>query len=244
MRRLPIGLTLAAALGIALLIGLGVWQVERLAWKKALLARIAALQGAAPQPLGAVLARAARGEDVAFQRVETGCAPPTAPPPMVFRYALRDGEVGWRLLTFCRLGSGPYTAVLLDRGLVMRFAGLMAPRAAQVPDSASVIGVLREAGAKSFLDAPPKVAPDGVTTVQALDGPAIGVLAAQAGVARPSPYFLAVERETPAPPGIAPAALPQDIPNNHFVYALTWFALAGALAWIYGAMVWRRMGRR
>ena len=35
----------------------------------------------------------------------------------------------------------------------------------------------------------------------------------------------------------------KDIPNNHFVYALTWFALAGILAWFYGALLLRRLAR-
>ena len=69
-------------------------------------------------------------------------------------------------------------------------------------------------------------------------------MARQSGLAHPAPYLLAVEAETPAPPGITPAALPQDIPNNHFVYALTWFALAGILAWFYVALVWRRLTGR
>jgi surfeit locus 1 family protein len=61
------------------------------------------------------------------------------------------------------------------------------------------------------------------------------------GLARPAPYILAVESERPAPAGILPAALPRDIPNNHLVYALTWFALAAILAWFYGAMLVRRL---
>jgi surfeit locus 1 family protein len=60
-------------------------------------------------------------------------------------------------------------------------------------------------------------------------------------VSEPAPYFLAVESETPAVPGVTPAALPQDIPNNHFVYTLTWFGLAGVLVWTWAAYVWRRM---
>ena len=33
VRRLPIGLTVAAAIGVAVLVGLGLWQIKRLAWK-------------------------------------------------------------------------------------------------------------------------------------------------------------------------------------------------------------------
>jgi cytochrome oxidase assembly protein ShyY1 len=47
--RFPVGLTLASLIAFAILIGLGVWQVKRLAWKTDMLARIEAIQHA-PAP--------------------------------------------------------------------------------------------------------------------------------------------------------------------------------------------------
>jgi cytochrome oxidase assembly protein ShyY1 len=76
-----------------------------------------------------------------------------------------------------------------------------------------------------------------------LDRVSVASLAADNGVRRPAPLVLAVESEQPAVAGLVPAPLPQDIPNNHLVYALTWFALAGILAWFYGALLLRRLGR-
>ena len=241
MKRLPIGLTVAVALALAVLVGLGAWQLQRLAEKSALLARIAALQTAPPRALEPVLAAAARGDDVAYTRVATDCTATTTRAPIAFRYALRDGRVGWRLLGVCALPpGGAYDGILLDRGLVVSLGGLMAPRAVSFPPPRSVMGVLRTPGAGSFLDRPASQGPDGVITVQALDAAALRSLSARGGVLHPAPVFLAVEREAPSPPGLLPAALPQDIPNNHFVYALTWFGLAGVLIWIYAAMVLRR----
>ncbi len=105
MKRFPVGLTLAAALGLAVLLGLGAWQLKRLAWKQDLLARIAALQHAPARPVGEILARAARGEDIAFTRVSADCGLATGPAPIVFRYALREGGVGWRLMGYCPLAD-------------------------------------------------------------------------------------------------------------------------------------------
>ncbi len=243
MRRLPIGLTVATVIALAVLVGLGVWQVRRLAWKEALLARIAALDGAPAKPLGDVLEDARRGRDVAYRRVSAICAPLPGPPPMAFRYALRDGQVGWRLLTPCPLEGGPYDAILLDRGLVTRFDGLMAPGPARFPDPVAVVGVLRAPGRRSWLSpaAPPR--PDGVTIVQSLDASVAARLLGGLSARAPAPYILAVESESPAPPGLRPAALPRDIPNNHLVYAITWFGLAGTLVWVYGAMLLGRMRR-
>ena len=53
--RFPIGLTIASVIGIVILIGLGVWQVQRLHWKEALLAKVGpahAPTGIDPGPAG------------------------------------------------------------------------------------------------------------------------------------------------------------------------------------------------
>jgi len=243
-RAFPFGLTLVAAIALAILVGLGVWQLHRLRWKQGLLAKIAALHGAPPRLLGPVLDRVAVGQAMEFTRVSALCAPPSQPSPMVFRYALHGGQVGWRAMTLCRLTAAPYDGILLDRGLVTRFTGAMAPAPARFSEPVAVTGVLRAVASASPLDPARPQNQNGVTVLRVIDIPALADVARQSGVAHPAPYVLAVEGETPAPAGIAPAALPQDIPNNHFVYALTWFALAGILAWFYIALVWRRLAGR
>ena len=61
---------ISAALGIAFLCGLGVWQVKRLAWKTALIAQLEARVSAKPIALADALARLQAGEDVEYLRVE------------------------------------------------------------------------------------------------------------------------------------------------------------------------------
>jgi surfeit locus 1 family protein len=243
VRRFPVGLTLVAGLAFALLIGLGVWQLHRLAWKQDLLARVAALRNAPARPIAEVLALAAQGRDVAYRRVGVDCQFPQRPPRDAYRYALRDGRVGWRLVSACRLVGAPYDGVLLDRGLVARLAGAMAPAADVYPPPASVVGVLRSPGGKPLLGPAETAGAPGARVFRVLDRVAVASIASDNRVQRPAPYILAVESELPAPQGVVPAPLPQDIPNNHFVYALTWFALAGILAWFYGALLLRRLGR-
>ncbi len=244
MKRFPLGLTLASVLAFAVLVGLGAWQLQRLAWKQALLARIAALRNVPARPIEPVLQDLARGRDVAYTRVSVDCAPPPRPDPMVFRYALRDGQVGWRAMSVCRLPRGPYDGILLDRGLASRLAGAMAPGPLAFAPPRAVTGVLREVGARPLVDS---AAPDqqgAVTVLRLVDRDTLTAVAARFGVRRPATLLLAVEREQPPAEGLTPAALPQDIPNNHFIYAATWFALAGILAWFYVALVWRRLGSR
>jgi surfeit locus 1 family protein len=238
MKRFPVGLTLAATVGLAVLLGLGAWQLWwRLPWKQDLLARIAALQHAPARPIGDVLARAARGEDVGFVRVAASCAPAGPAGPAIYRYALRDGRVGWRLLGFCALPGSNFGGIVLDRGLVDRFSGQMAPAATSFPPAVEVTGVLRATGGRTFLDPAPSRQADGSTVLQAVDGSALALVAGRPA----APYYLAVESERPAPTGLTPAPLPQDIPNNHLAYALTWFALAGILVWMWAGFVMRRM---
>lgn len=249
MRRFPVGLTLAFVPAFAALAGLGTWQLQRLAWKSALITRIEALQHAPPQPIQVALARMAAGGDAAYTRVRVDCRIAPGPEPFVYRYALRDDGVAWRALSVCRLPAdnspgSPYDGVVLDRGLVSRLAGLMAPEAVALPPPVSASGILREVGGKPVFDTAAADRRGAVTSVRLIDQDTLAAIAALWGVRRPAPLLLAVESETPAPAGVTPAALPQDIPNNHFVYALTWYALAGILTWFYVALVWRRLGRR
>jgi len=247
VRRFPWELTITAVLAFTLLTELGVWQLHRLAWKQGLLARIESLRHAPPRPIGGLSARLAAGEDVEFTRVSVDCAPPPAPSPTVYRYALRDGAIGWRLLTACHLppaaDGGGFDGVVLDRGLVERFTGAMAPMAALFNEPVAATGVLRAVGARPLLDLGGSPPDQGVAVIRVVDRQALRRLVAMSGLRRPVPYIMAVESESPPLAGVRPAALPQDIPNNHFVYALTWFALAGILAWFYGALLWRRLTR-
>ena len=68
--RFPVGLTLAAAVGLAILVALGMWQLQRLTWKEALLARIAKLETAAPMPVATALDGAASPADLDMIREE------------------------------------------------------------------------------------------------------------------------------------------------------------------------------
>src|SRR5580700_10022646 len=115
--RFEVAPAIAAAVGIAILIGLGVWQVQRLHWKEAILARIAALQAAPPQALAPLLARAAGGEDVDYRRVEMDC-PDLETGPYLRLYAVWQGYGGYRLIAACRVAAGPYRAILVDRGFI------------------------------------------------------------------------------------------------------------------------------
>ena len=91
--RFPVGLTISTLMAFLILIGLGVWQVKRLAWKTDMLARIEALQHAPARPLASVLTKAMVGDDVEFTRVSVDC-PGLAKRPFEQIYAVIDGRGG------------------------------------------------------------------------------------------------------------------------------------------------------
>ena len=97
----PIGLTIATLIAFAILCGLGGWQVKRLHWQPALLARNAPLKTAPAIPLADALARADKGEDVAWTRVVADCDTSVSNDHLPLMYGVRDGEIVWRALADC-----------------------------------------------------------------------------------------------------------------------------------------------
>jgi surfeit locus 1 family protein len=229
----PVGMTIAVAISLTLLVGLGVWQVQRLQWKESLLARVHALQAASPASLAPVLQRAKAGADVDFTRVAADC-PDIETSPFLKLWSVPDERSGYRIITACRLANAPYASILVDRGFIVQDdAGKLKPGQGERLGG-PITGVLRKGDRANTFTPPNQLAQN---LWYARDVPA---MARVLGVNDPAPVFLMLEK--PAPRGVAPtpAALPADIPNNHLQYAITWFGLAAALAGVYLASLWRR----
>jgi surfeit locus 1 family protein len=228
----------AVVLGTAILLALGVWQVCRLQWKEALLARIAALQTAPPEPLDVVLHRLGAGDrdgtgQVDFVRVQFSC-PGLEQTPTLHLYSILDGQLGTRLITACPVVDGRFRSILVDRGFVPE-ERLNAVRSGPVLDT-PVVGVLRRPEPASWLSPPnSRIRNDWHTR----DVPA---MAAALNAPAPAPVFLMLERPGASAPGPQPSAIPTDIPNNHLGYALTWFGLAIGLVWTYLSYRRQRQG--
>lgn len=230
-RSFPVGLTVATAIALVILLVLGTWQLQRLHWKEGLLTRIAALQAAPAQPLGPALARVAQGADADFTRVKVTC-PGIATAPFVELYSVREGDAGSRLISACRLADGgAYRTILVDRGFVVDTT-TERPPVSETAAPLEVVGVLRvpEHG-NSFT--PPN------TPARWYTRDAAG-MAAALKTSDPAPLFLMAETATnPAWPALVPAPIPAEIANRHLEYALTWYGLAAALLGVYAAMLFR-----
>ena len=232
-RRVPVGMTVATAIGLAILIALGVWQLQRLKWKETLLAHVFVLQHAKAQALAFPLRALARGQDVEFTRVSEVC-PGLASAPYLEVYDLRDGQVGSRLVSVCPITDDAYGSILVDRGFIPDTSSARPRVDAADRTPVEVEGVLRKPERGNFMT--PKNRPGHWFTHE------IAPMAKALGAPAPAPIVLYAESKTnPEIAPLKPAALPVEIPNNHFQYALTWFGLAGALAGVYLAALFQRL---
>ena len=235
--RFPVGLTITVVISFALLVGLGVWQLQRLKWKEGILAHVAALQTARAVEAGQVLDRAANGADVDFTRVTADC-PGLATAPFLELYAIHDiggrGQAGVRLISACPVESAAYRTVLVDRGFVPDTVSARPKVDAAARTPLQVTGILRRP------DRPSPFAPKNRPGRWFFRD--IPAMAGALHATEPAPVFLFAE--TPTAPGFAaldPAPLPANIPNRHLEYALTWFGLAAALLGVYAAALFRRV---
>lgn len=228
--RFPWLMTLAAVAVLALLVALGVWQVQRLQWKEGL---IAAAEAAADQP-PVPLTEALEAAEPEFRRVILTCRGLSGA-PFVELQSIEDGEAGVRLISACPIEGGPI--LLVDRGFVAaEVSARPAVRADTMPTT--LAGVLRRAPAPGALTPPPAhgrfYGRDNQAMAQAL------------GVAGPASPFVvfATTSSNPEWTALRPSAPPTAFSNNHLGYALTWFGLALVLIVFYGVLLRRRLNRK
>ena len=211
-----------AAAMLAVLLGLGTWQVERLHWKRGLLAQIAHAEAAAaapmpaePEPFAKVQVTGRLRDDLSASYGAEVRDMPTGP------------QLGTQLIVPLERSGGD--VVLVDRGWVPESR----PHAiAQPSGEVTLEGYVRPGDTPGLFSARDDPATRQFYT---LDPAAIG---AALGLHRVDPFILVVMG--PAPPERFPDParhLPQPA-NNHLSYAITWYGLAVALVVIF--VLWAR----
>lgn len=230
LRRAVFGL--GAAFVFLTLVGLGTWQVQRRAWKLDLIARTDARVHAPAVPAPSPAAWPGVGPDDAYRHVTLSGRFLNDRETLV--QAVTDYGAGYWVLTPLRREDG--SLVLVNRGFVPGDRKDPASRPeGQVAGPVTVTGLLRltEPGG-AFLRA---------------NDPAgnrwysrdVAAIAAARGLSDVAPYF--VDGDAAANPGGLPIGGLTIVafPNNHLVYALTWYGLALMLG---GFFVYRRLNRR
>lgn len=233
-RRGIIVLTIATAVALVILVGLGLWQLERRTWKLGLIERIETRVKAPPVPLAKAIDAARASGDVEYLRVEVSG---TFAGTRLWIYAPGDAGLGYNLVQPLITPQGDL--VLVNRGWVPDTVRADDSRAASLRPAApvTVTGLVRkQAPASVFAPAadPARAEfywPDYDGMRQALPP---DVLAGRA----PAPFAIDAQEEAPKPSTWPRAGTTNlTIPNRHLEYALTWFGLAATLVGVYLALV-------
>lgn len=215
-------LIIVLVLSIVILTALGVWQLERRVWKLALIDRVEQRIHAAPSPLPAASSWAAiNAADDEYRRITVAGWFLNDRETLV--QAVTDYGGGFWVLTPLKTADG--AIVLVNRGFVPPDRRNPATRRAGNPQgTVSVTGLLRMTEPKGgFLRN---------------NDPAVGrwysrdvaAIAAARGLRQVAPFFIDADA-TPNPGGYPLGGLTVvRFPNNHLIYALTWFGLALMIA--------------
>jgi surfeit locus 1 family protein len=226
---------------LAILLGLGFWQLDRLAWKNDLTARVEARTKAPVAPLPPEREwKNINFENDEYRRVTTGGTFRHDQEVLVYTVASEEpgryAGPGFFVVTPLVLPDG--SSVLVNRGFVpIDRKDPATRREGQVTGTVTVTGLLRmpeDAGYFTPANDPQKNAwyrRDPAEIARALK------------VDRAAPFMIDADA-TPNPGG-----LPQGggtrvrFPNNHLQYAVTWFGIALALVGVFAAFARQRWKR-
>jgi surfeit locus 1 family protein len=232
-----IGPGIATLVALAILIGLGTWQLERLDWKENLLDQI---RTRAYGPPGAIAPpsswpnwSAAEDEFRHVQVTGTFLNEDEVPVHGIAPGATGSPLLGYYIFTPLRLPQGEI--VIVNRGFVPENLRDPASRRQSTPEGeVTVTGLVRAPESRTwFVPANRPADNEWFTRNPAAMAAAKGLTAA--------PFYIVADR------GPDPAAWPRggqtslDLPNNHLQYALTWYGIAVTLAGVFGAFAWRRL---
>jgi surfeit locus 1 family protein len=202
--------------GLGVLLWLGTWQVQRLAWKQEILSEIDGRIAAEPVPLPQ---QVSEDEDKYLPVTVSGDMEPGEIHVLV---SVKQVGAGYRII---QSFSTEDRTILVDRGFV--------PTTAKQTDR--LTGPMEVTGNLHWPDEIDSYTPEADINSNIWFARDVPNLAAALGA---EPILLIARTQTD--PGVTP--LPVDtagIPNDHLQYAITWFGLALVWAAMTGYFLWR-----
>nr|WP_249798122.1 SURF1 family protein [Bradyrhizobium zhengyangense] len=215
-------LTVLSLIAFVVLMALGVWQVERRAWKLALIDRVEQRVHAPAQPLPSRTSwptiSAANDE---YRHVDVSGRFLHDRETLV--QAVTEEGPGYWVLTPLQRDDG--TTVLINRGFVPSERRDPSTRQGGNPDGQVVVaGLLRVTEPKGgFLR-------DNVPQHNRWYSRDVAAIAAARDLQNVAPFFIDADAGSQSAGGPIGGLTVIRFPNNHLIYALTWFALAFMLA--------------
>ncbi len=221
--RLNFWMTVCAVPALMLLVGLGIWQLQRLEWKEGLIAERTARLSQPAIPISQVPADGWKGFELRRVSVSGRFLHDRS---LALVNRSHKGRPGIHVFTPLVLADGSGT-VLVDRGWAPsekdRRPGELSLPAGEV----TVSGVLRTGGR------PGPWTPDNEPAKKIWFYPDAPAMGAALGLERVRPYIV---EAGPIPAGSGypiGGQVEVQMVNNHLQYALTWFGLAATLVAIY-----------
>jgi surfeit locus 1 family protein len=210
---------LFGAIGVAILLSLGIWQSNRLVWKEAILAEIDQRIAMAPVSLPDNAAEAADEylAVTAYGRI--------LPDEIHILTSSQKSGPGYRVIAPFELGD---RTILVDRGFIRQ--------ADKDKARENVSGVVNgNLLWPDEVDAKYTPAPNLATnTWFARDLPAM------AAHLKTEPVLIVLRKPSVGDKAVTPWPVTRiGIPNNHLNYAITWFLMAGAWLGMTGYWLWR-----
>jgi surfeit locus 1 family protein len=220
----------ACLIGIAILCGLGAWQLQRLAWKEALIGQIDERIHSEPDALAEIEQIWDSTKDVEYRPVEvSGRFQPGADR---FFFTTFNGDSGWNVYTPLELADG--RRLLVNRGFVPYDLKDPARRNPLPEGDVEFAGLARN----PLPEKPDSWLPDNDPKQNSFFWKSLPEMAEGLPPGGELLPFFVDEGPTPKAAGWPVGGTTiVEVPNNHLQYAFTWFGLALVLAVMLGAFL-------
>jgi len=207
------------AVAIAVFAALGLWQIQRLEWKRGVLAERATVLTASLIAAEGLSTMPAAEADFRLT-LATGLY--VAAPPFLLQGQVLDGQLGVRVLSPLALESGGH--ILIDRGWLAQGTQAVLMIAVTAPPTRSVVVEGRYRRPRSATGLARFFQPDNRPEAGVWHHVDVAAMAAVSGLDLLPGFMVAGDG---VPGALAERVSPDpSLPNNHLGYALTWFGLA------------------